>query len=143
MKELFEEIESFTRLCPNWDGDSADPVSEETAGRAKALLAFLRANIPADRWREPSASPSPDGGVCLSWDDGERWLMIDVEAREKYLACVTQDGHHEPAHQWINDDDALVRLFWALCTSASAPTPIPMTADDLALLFRDEQGSTQ
>lgn len=115
--EVYGEIDVLLELYPNWDGEDAEPPNEAVVTRTKQLIAILRENIPAECWRDPSVSPSVDGGVSLNWDDGDRWVMFIVQPEMALLECVTQLEGYEPKYQLITEDDALVRVLWALAST--------------------------
>jgi hypothetical protein len=87
-RHLTEEIRGFGALNPGWNSYRAPkvtPTAIKNAVHVVELVARRHATL-------PSASPTPLGGVALSWDirDTEVQLLIDDESFEY---TVARRGH--------------------------------------------------
>lgn len=97
---LSARIDELVGLGPNWDGEDAPAVSEDVAARTRALARQIAGEAQASRfaWISPSVAPNPDGGLELSWELGDRWVMVSVLPDEATIGCATQNAE-TPAYQ--------------------------------------------
>ncbi len=73
---MFEELSRVFEECrePNWDGFSAQPVSDETYHLAVEFLKALRFGTPA-----PSIGAEPDGHLTVEWyRSPQRTLSVSI-----------------------------------------------------------------
>jgi hypothetical protein len=87
-KGVFDELFSVAEECeaPNWDGQGADPVTNETYQAACFFLESLPLGTPA-----PSVGVEPDGQLTLEWyRSPRRTLSVSVspEAELHYAALI-------------------------------------------------------
>ena len=64
LTEAYEELESISEDCssPEWDGYSAEPISNIAIERTKKFLDLIPDNIPV-----PEIVPQANGGLSLEW----------------------------------------------------------------------------
>ena len=114
--ELDARIDGFVRLGANWDGEDAAAISEETAGRTKALVreVFAAARSRRLTWRNPTATPNADGGIDLSWQAGGRWVMLTVSPGSAAIECARQQDLDPPAHREQAVEETVETALWPL-----------------------------
>ena len=114
INQLLREIDDLAHLFANWDGESALPISQSAIAIARDLVSqvFNEAHQSGLAWREPTVSPTRDGGITLSWEVGDRWTMLTVEDDPTRIGCLRQQNGAEP-HQGIESSgDALRAALW-------------------------------
>ncbi len=116
LESAYSRLEELQQLGPNWDGEDALPIDEKVIAHARELLeqASGRALETGTTWLDPGISPAPDGAVELSWERGDRWVMLTVQPGRGMLACVIQDQQSEPKYQVESPGDAVERALWAM-----------------------------
>jgi hypothetical protein len=114
--ELFAQIDEFPDLGPNWDGEDALPIERKVVSRAKNLLQLIatRATPLGLRWENPSAAPNPDGALELTWEKGDRWVMLIVASGQSKVGCAIQERGTEPRYRSVSKDEAIDQVLWAI-----------------------------
>jgi hypothetical protein len=83
---VYDELENVVAECTNqgWDGDEAQPISEEAINNARLFLDALPLRI-----TPPSVGAEPDGYLTLEWYSSPRHLLsISIGAENQiYYAC--------------------------------------------------------
>lgn len=74
-QSLFEELQEFSSLPPNWDGEGALAITPPTTAKAMDLL---RAMHSLSFEALPSIGPMPDGRYSFTWDSNDKELWIYV-----------------------------------------------------------------
>lgn len=89
---IFERLQGFTELEPNWDAYGAAPTAPHAIEGARALLEGLCQSYPylARRLAPYSVAPIADGGVQLEWRDAYRKLQVEVRP-DRTLAYLLVD----------------------------------------------------
>jgi len=98
-------LAGYDRYCiPNWDGDQAEPILQETVEATRSLLHVLPSNF-----GEPDIAPAADGTIGLEWipDTGPlRKLFIDVGPKTIWRAYWKfANGEYGHAHGLTSDSD--------------------------------------
>jgi hypothetical protein len=103
VQDLVDELNSFTELQEDWDGEESLPVSPDALASAKFLidLAVQETKFRGIAWVAPSASPTPDGGIALTWDHAGHRLMLIFEGESDAVVCVIKNGHFRPVRQIV------------------------------------------
>ena len=88
-EKLIAECDEIAEFEYNWDSYGAEPFTDKTMDRTKAVINSLD-----DKYPEPDVVPSPVG-MCLDWEHGVNALEIYVgeggEERVSYLKVVGKD----------------------------------------------------
>jgi hypothetical protein len=83
------ELAKLRRLPPDWDGDGGVPLNAVLANLALSLVGEVTV---ANGLATPQFSPSPDGGLTMTWlVDGDR-LTISLDLDEVSLSGTWAGG---------------------------------------------------
>jgi hypothetical protein len=116
LEAIFREIDRYRALGQDWASDEAVPISKETSARTKDLLrrvaqAVARRGLP---WRAPSVSPDPTGSINVSWEVGDRWLLLRIVPEHRRIESVTDVGMSQPQLTHVTAQGAASRVEWVL-----------------------------
>src|SRR2546425_290119 len=105
--EALDRIDYCRRLPGNWDGESGLPISEEVASRATELLTRVaeRAGVVGLQRSNPAIAPNPDGALELSWEIGDRWVLLVIGAGQPEVDAVRQSGDLPPQSQRLQEEE--------------------------------------
>jgi hypothetical protein len=75
----FEQLERYSNLERDWDGEGAAEIPAMTITRARWVLEVV-ANEAS--YELPSVGPMPDGRISLTWETGQKelWVYVDVQS---------------------------------------------------------------
>ena len=109
-------IDCYRYLPLDWDGDGAEPVSDATWEAARHLL-FCLANEASRQgftWASPDIGPTPDGGIDLTWDTGERYVSLTIEDGVTGIGCVKRERPAAAEYHVKSHRDAIEAALWAM-----------------------------
>lgn len=107
VKQAVAELYSLLLLGPNWDGEGADPVDKVCVERAETLLCKVYQTVRGleIEWSGPSIAPTPEGGVCVAFeddeadpDDGKYVLIFASPGQAKFEVIVARPGDDPERH---------------------------------------------
>jgi hypothetical protein len=98
----FNEIISTWQSCkvPNWDGEGAQPIQDQTTLNALNLIDALPLGYPL-----PSVGVEPDGHLTLEWYRHPRWtLSVSISPRgHLYYAALFGVSEHKGVESFFGD----------------------------------------
>lgn len=86
LRQLLDEIEIFSSLPDNWDGDGANKIHEQT-GRNCCCMA----RCAVDYLTVPDIGPNPNGTVSFEWRTVEGLAYLEV-GRTRFSLFVETHG---------------------------------------------------
>jgi len=92
---------------PNWDGDGALPIREETKKNALAILNQLEIATCA-----PEVTPNPNGTLSFDWETSNGFAQLEV-GRTRYSFCV-QPRSSSPTLDSRDVDDWDISVGWVV-----------------------------
>ncbi len=116
LDESFVQLDDYLHLGLNWDGEDALPIERKVVSRAKNLLRLIAASagLLGLMWESPSLAPNPSWAVELTWEKGNRWVMLVVEPGHSRIGCAVQEDDAEPRYRPVSRDDAIEQVLWAM-----------------------------
>lgn len=112
-------MEVYIECCkPNWDGYSADPVTQSHVHQARRILQSLPPEIPV-----PSLGAEPDGCVTMEWYQSTHQLLsvsVDDKGKLYYAALIDDESPHGTVQFTGQFPDVLVDLIRRVLPVAGA-----------------------
>jgi hypothetical protein len=120
IEALLAKIDSARENGADWDDQEGQPVSFDTAKRAKTLLrdAALRAEGNGKVWTSPAISATPTGGIHFSWLISGSRVTLTIFAPYQDTVCVSKLQGEASRRELLSDYGAVGRVLQAFQTSA-------------------------
>lgn len=117
---LVDKLVGLARLSPGWDGLDAPPADHSAIGRALELVRALcqRASVDGVSLPEPVVGPTGAGSVQLEWQEGQRFLAVEVPVPSEPLSFFADIDGEE-----ILSDEARPEAIWAVVSVMAHSEP--------------------
>jgi hypothetical protein len=99
----------------NWDGDGAEPITQDTREIASKLLEGLVSQLGA-----PDAAPGADGSIGLEWWKGPARLFIDV-GPQRQIRTYLNLGNIKPEEEVFQWGDATLKTHFSSLVDQLSP----------------------
>jgi hypothetical protein len=98
---LYDKLESFSKLQPDWDGYGADPISNLTIDNTRNLLSKLKGD-----WE---IFPVNNGAIQVEKEKNEYYIEIEVYD-DKFLYLLMKNGIGQDEKKFkLNEIDDLIK----------------------------------